>query len=89
MNRSKYINKRTNSITKPILYLILQITVAYEVMGLLNGSFNIFLWSRPEQIIVFLICIYFMTKTFKIIHRSKNMDNEWHHKIEMEKFMNR
>ena len=89
MRKSKLMNKRNNSLAKPILYLVLQIIGVIELISLLNGSFNIFSWNIIEQAILFLVSIYFISRTYKIIHRTDEMNSSWYHKIEMEKFINR
>jgi len=89
MRKTKLFNKRSNSIVKPILYLVLQIIGVIELISLLNCSFNISSWSTTEQVIAFLVSIYFITRTYRIIHRTDEMDSSWYNKIEMEKFINR
>jgi len=87
MPKSKHINKRSNSKTKPILYLLLQIIATYELIVLLNGSLNITLWSMMEQIIALTLTTLFIIRTNKILHRTDNMNNKWYNNIEMEKFI--
>ncbi len=89
MRKSKLINKRDNSTIKPIFYLLLQIIGIIELISLFNGSFNIFSWNIIEQTIALAVSIYFITRTYKIIHRTDEMNNRWYEKIEMEKFINR
>ncbi len=87
MPKSKHINKRSNSKTKPILYLLLQIIATYELIVLLNGNLNITLWSIMEQIIALTLTTLFIIRTNKILHRTDNMNNKWYNNIEMEKFI--
>lgn len=89
MRKSKLFNKRDNSIVKPIFYFVLQIIGIIELISLFNGSFNIFSWNIIEQVIALSVSIYFITRTYKIIHRTDEMNNNWYEKIEMEKFINR
>jgi hypothetical protein len=86
MSKSKYINKRSNSKTKPILYLLLQIIGIYEIIVLLNGNLNIASWSIMEQIVALILTAFFIIRTYKIIHRTDDMNNTWYNNIEMEKF---
>jgi hypothetical protein len=89
MSKSKHINKRSNSKSKPILYLILQIIGIYELFVLLNGNLNITLWSIMEQITAFILTTFFITRTYKILHRTDDMNNKWYDSIEIQKFVNR
>jgi hypothetical protein len=89
MAKPKYIDKRSNSKTKPILYLILQIIGIYEIVVLLNGNLNVALWSIMEQIIALSFITFFMIRTYKIIHRTDDIKNKWYDSIEMQRFINR
>jgi len=89
MSKHKHINKRSNSKTKPILYLILQIIGIYELIVILNGNLNIKLWSTMEQITAFALTSFFIIRTYKILQRTDDMNNKWYDSIQMQKFINR
>ncbi len=73
MNKSKIINKRTHSVLKPFFYLFLQVIAIIELFAILNGSFNIALWSFAEQCVIFLFFLYFVYRTYVVVNRTNKI----------------
>lgn len=87
MRRSKHINTREPSKVKPFLYLLLQIIIVVLTFGIFNRSFNISEWSFIEIIIALGFIVYFLIRTFAILRRTNAVNNEWHDKIQMQRYL--
>ena len=81
-------NRRSKSLAKPLFFLLLQIVIILEIFSLFNANFNIFTWGAVELIIALSLIIYFITHTYKIIHReTQKTTSDWQDKADMEKFL--
>ncbi len=67
--RKNFLEKRTHSIYKPILYFMIQIVLIWEVFWILTGKKNVSQWNYFETITAIIIIGFFIIKTVEIEQR--------------------
>ncbi len=70
--RKLFFERRTKSIYKPLIYLLIQIVLIWEVFWILTGDPHISKWNYFELFIIAISTIFFIIKTYKIINRPIN-----------------
>ncbi len=86
MKRAYRIERRKDSIIKPILYLLLQIVALYELFWVLTGSADFMTWDYIQIGALTLFILYFAKRTYEVMGRMKQSRSPWYEKMEMERF---
>ena len=87
MKKEPKIERRSHSLLKPFLYLLLQSIIVWEVFWILTGSATLTLWSYIELFVCFIMIGYFAMKSYKIYKRT-GKKTKWDDTIKAERFLN-
>ncbi len=63
--------RRTPSMIKPLFYLSLQLIALFELQFLLKAYLEIYEFNFLQALPFYMLGIYFMLRTFRIIQRQK------------------
>ncbi len=86
MQKKFKIEKRSYSLLKPFLYLILQIILIWEFFWILTGEADLVSWNYFELSLCAIMISYFFTKSMRIFKRTPKK-NQWTDTIEADKFL--
>jgi len=87
MKKKLKIERRSKSLLKPFLYLLLQLIIVWEVFWILTGYPLINAWNYFELVLCAIMIGYFFSKMVKILKRTKE-DSKWDDEIKMQEFLN-
>ena len=71
MNGKYRFERRTPSVIKPLFYLLLQLTALFELHFLIKVYLEIYKFNFLQSLPFYLLGMYFIIRTFKIIDRQK------------------
>ncbi|HHH51312.1 MAG TPA: hypothetical protein ENK76_02955 [Campylobacterales bacterium] len=72
-NGNKTQERRRKRVFAPILYFILELTLAWILLSIINVSFDIFSWASWSYGAWFGLFLYWAYKTYLIYERQKNL----------------
>jgi hypothetical protein len=87
MQKKPKIERRSYSLIKPLIYLLLQLLIIWELFWILTGEATLTAWSYAELLISFIMLLYFSKKSYEIFKRTPK-PNKWDDRIKMERFLN-